>query len=108
MPDRDSFAQQQAASDHVFSFFRKARLDWLLLHFPPRVVRSACVFVNGFITIGVLALRTIPVPDWVKHVIDEWSSSSRHHFGKNISMRLQGRKGYLWAISTSISDSTLK
>ena len=59
MPDRGSSAQQHAAADHVLSFFRKLRLDWLLLHFPPRVVRSAYVFVNGFITIGVLALLAL-------------------------------------------------
>ena len=38
---------------------RRARLDWLLHHFPPRLVRSLYVFVNGFITIGVLALLAL-------------------------------------------------
>jgi CBS domain-containing membrane protein len=55
----DPFAQEHAGADHVFSFFRKLRLDWLLLHFPPRIVRSVYVFVNGFITIGVLALLAL-------------------------------------------------
>jgi CBS domain-containing membrane protein len=59
MKDPDSFAQERASADHVSSFFRKLRLDWLLLHFPPRLVRSAYVFVNGFITIGVLALLAL-------------------------------------------------
>ena len=59
MPDRDSFAQQHAGADHIFSFFRKLRLDWLLLHFPARLVRSAYVFVNGFVTIGALALLAL-------------------------------------------------
>jgi len=59
MRDRDSFPQERASADHVVSFFRKLRLDWLLLHFPPRLVRAAYVFVNGFITIGVLALLAL-------------------------------------------------
>ncbi|HEY6270526.1 MAG TPA: HPP family protein [Terriglobales bacterium] len=59
MRNRGSFAQEHAGADHVFSFFRKLRLDWLLRHFPPRVVRSLYVFVNGFITIGVLALLAV-------------------------------------------------
>ena len=59
MQNRDSFAQQHASADHIVSFFRKLRLDWLLLHFPPRLVRSVYVFVNGFVTIGVLAVLAL-------------------------------------------------
>src|SRR5579864_5594576 len=59
MRNSDSFAQDHASTDHMFSFFRKLRLDWLLLHFPPRLVRSAYVFINGFVTIGVLALLAL-------------------------------------------------
>jgi CBS domain-containing membrane protein len=59
MPDREPFEQQHAGADHIFSFFRRLRLDWLLLHFPPRLVRSVYVFVNGFVTIGVLALLAL-------------------------------------------------
>jgi CBS domain-containing membrane protein len=59
MQNRDSFAQQHASADHIVSFFRKLRLDWLLLHFPPRLVRSLYVFVNGFVTIGVLAVLAL-------------------------------------------------
>ena len=59
MQNRDSFAQQEASADHVVSFFRKLRLDWLLLHFPPRLVRSLYVFVNGFVTIGLLAVLAL-------------------------------------------------
>jgi hypothetical protein len=54
MQNRDSCAQQHASADHIVSFFRKLRLDWLLLHFPPRLVRSVYVFANGFVTIGLL------------------------------------------------------
>lgn len=59
MPDRESFPQQHAGSDHIVSFFQKLRLHWLLLHFPPRLVRSVYVFVNGFVTIGVLAILAL-------------------------------------------------
>jgi|SRR6185437_11237171 len=59
MQNRDSFAQERASAEHIFSFFRRLRLDWLLRHFPPRLVRSVYVFVNGFITIGVLALLAL-------------------------------------------------
>jgi hypothetical protein len=41
MKNRDSFAQEHASADHISSFFRKLRLDRLLLHFLPRLVRSA-------------------------------------------------------------------
>src|SRR6185437_6888619 len=59
MKDRDYLAHEHVDTDHIFSFFRKLRLDWLLLHFPPRLVRSVYVFVNGFITIAVLALLAL-------------------------------------------------
>lgn len=52
----DSFTQEQAGADPILSLLRRLRLDWLLHHFPPRLVRSLYVFVNGFITIGLLAL----------------------------------------------------
>jgi CBS domain-containing membrane protein len=55
----DSPAPQHAGSDHIFSLLRRLRLDWLLHHFPPRLVRSVYMFVNGFITIGVLALLAL-------------------------------------------------
>lgn len=42
--------------DHVLTLVRKFRLDWLLRRFPQRLVRAIYVFINGFITIGLLAL----------------------------------------------------
>lgn len=50
---------EHSGHDHAFLFLRRLRLDWLLDHFPPRLVRSAYVFVNGFITIGLLALLAL-------------------------------------------------
>ncbi|MGB6975361.1 MAG: HPP family protein [Terracidiphilus sp.] len=37
----------------------KLRLDWLLHHFPPRLVRAIYVSINGFVTIGLLALLAL-------------------------------------------------
>jgi CBS domain-containing membrane protein len=55
----DSTARERSGADHIPSLLRRARLDWLLRHFPPRLVRSVYVFVNGFITIAVLALLAL-------------------------------------------------
>ena len=55
----DSIAQERAGPDHILSLLRRLRLDWLLHHFPPRLVRSLYVFVNGFVTIGLLALLAL-------------------------------------------------
>ncbi len=55
----DSVRRNQAGAHHSFSFFRKLRLDWLLLHFPPQIVRALYVLVNGFITIALLALLAL-------------------------------------------------
>ena len=55
----DSFSREHAGADPILSFLRRLRLDWLLHHFPPRLVQSLYVFVNGFITIGLLALLAL-------------------------------------------------
>jgi CBS domain-containing membrane protein len=55
----DLFTQEHAGADHILSLLRRLRLDWLLHRFPPRLVRSFYVFVNGFITIGLLALLAL-------------------------------------------------
>src|SRR6185437_8414126 len=55
----DWFGQEHSGADHILTLLRKLRLDWLLHHFSPRLVRSLYVFVNGFITIGVLAVLAL-------------------------------------------------
>jgi CBS domain-containing membrane protein len=55
----DSTAHEHAGADHILFLLRRLRLDWLLQRFPSRLVRSIYVFVNGFITIGVLALLAL-------------------------------------------------
>jgi len=59
MPQKDSDPQPHAVSDPVLSLFRRLRLHWLLEHFPARLVRSAYVFINGFVTIALLALLAL-------------------------------------------------
>lgn len=57
-PQTDQRAQTDSAHglDHVGVLLAHMRIDWLLKHFPPRVVWAVYVCINGFITIGLLAL----------------------------------------------------
>jgi CBS domain-containing membrane protein len=55
----ENAAPHHTGADHILSLLHRPRLNWLLGHFPPRLVRSAYVFVNGFITIGLLALLAL-------------------------------------------------
>jgi len=54
-----SIPSGRAGTDHILSLLRRLRLNWLLQQFPERLVRSIYVFVNGFITIAVLALLAL-------------------------------------------------
>jgi CBS domain-containing membrane protein len=55
----DLLTEQHSDDDHILFFLRRLRLDWLLHRFPPRLVRSAYLFVNGFITIGLLTVLAL-------------------------------------------------
>ena len=55
----DAITQERAGGDHIVRLLQRIRLDWLLHHFPPKLVQSLYVFVNGFVTIGVLALLAL-------------------------------------------------
>lgn len=46
-------------AEHVFGLIERLRLGWLLKHFPPLLVWSLYVFVNGFATIALLALVAV-------------------------------------------------
>jgi CBS-domain-containing membrane protein len=59
MRNADSSARGHGHPDHTLLLVRKLRLEWLLQHFPPRLIWSAYVFINGFISIGVLALLAL-------------------------------------------------
>jgi CBS domain-containing membrane protein len=63
-PDRQDNKQNHAKAGpgsfhHVGKLLANLRLEWLLQHFSPRLVRAAYVFINGFITIGLLALLAV-------------------------------------------------
>ena len=45
--------------EHVFVLVKRLRLGWLLKHFPPLLVRTLYVFVNGFITIALLSMLAV-------------------------------------------------
>ncbi len=45
--------------EHVAVLLRRVRLSWLLRRFPPRLIWALYVFVNGFITIALLALVAV-------------------------------------------------
>jgi CBS domain-containing membrane protein len=59
MRSPDPAGQPHGGTDHILSLLRRLRLDWLLRHFPPRLVRTAYVFINGFVTIALLALLAL-------------------------------------------------
>ncbi len=42
--------------EHVVVLLEHLRLNWLLRHFPPRIVHALYVLINGFITVAILAL----------------------------------------------------
>jgi len=45
--------------EHVAMLLRHMRMEWLLLHLPPRLVWAVYVGINGFITIALLALLSL-------------------------------------------------
>ncbi|WP_051978216.1 HPP family protein [Edaphobacter aggregans] len=44
---------------HVLELVERLRLTWLLDHLPARLVWSAYMFLNGFMTIALLALLSV-------------------------------------------------
>jgi len=58
--DMHNHASTELSSfEHVGVLLAHMRLEWLLQHFPPRLVWAVYVCVNGFITIGLLALLAL-------------------------------------------------
>ena len=49
----------QNGFEHVSVLLTHMRMEWLLQHFPPRLVWAVYVCVNGFITIGLLGLLAL-------------------------------------------------
>jgi CBS-domain-containing membrane protein len=50
---------ERGGFEHVGGLLARMRMEWLLRHFPPRLVWAVYVCVNGFITIGLLALLAL-------------------------------------------------
>ncbi len=50
---------ENSGFEHVRVLLAHMRMEWLLQHFPPRLVWAVYVCVNGFITIGLLGLLAL-------------------------------------------------
>ena len=59
MNDQTHVKGRFGSIDHVPALLAHLRLEWLLHHFPTRVVWAIYVCINGFITIGLLALLAL-------------------------------------------------
>jgi len=59
MNDQSSANGSPGSIEHVSVLLAHLRLEWLLQHFPTRVVWAIYVCINGFITIGLLALLAL-------------------------------------------------
>ena len=56
---RNNKANGGIGFEHVAVLLGRIRLSWLLRRFPPRLIWALYVFVNGFITIALLALVAV-------------------------------------------------
>lgn len=52
-------SEWRAGFEHIAVLFTHLRMAWLLKHLPPRLVWAVYVGVNGFVTIGLLALLAL-------------------------------------------------
>ena len=59
MNNQNQVNGRSASIEHVSVLLAHLRLEWLLQHFPTRVVWAIYVCINGFITIGLLALLAL-------------------------------------------------
>ena len=59
MNNQSSANRRSGSIEHVSVLLAHLRLEWLLQHFPTRVVWAIYVCINGFITIGLLALLAL-------------------------------------------------
>jgi CBS domain-containing membrane protein len=50
---------EHSGFEHVGALLTHMRMEWLLQHFPPRLVWAVYVCVNGFITIGLLGMLAL-------------------------------------------------
>ncbi len=59
MDKQNQVSATHGSFEHIPALLAHLRLDWLLQHFPSRVVWAVYVCINGFITIGLLALLAL-------------------------------------------------
>lgn len=57
--ERNDARAEHNGFEHVGVLLTHMRMEWLLQHFPPRLVWAVYVCVNGFITIGLLGLLAL-------------------------------------------------
>ncbi len=50
---------EHSGFEHVGVLLTHMRMEWLVQHFPPRLVWAVYVCINGFITIGLLGLLAL-------------------------------------------------
>ena len=59
MNNQNQVNGRSGSIEHISVLLAHLRLEWLLQHFPTRVVWAIYVCINGFITIGLLALLAL-------------------------------------------------
>lgn len=59
MDEQNHASATHSNFEHVAVLLAHMRLQWLLQHFPPRLMWAVYVCINGFITIGLLALLAL-------------------------------------------------
>jgi hypothetical protein len=59
MDEQNRASATHSNFEHVAVLLAHMRLQWLLQHFPPRLMWAVYVCINGFITIGLLALLAL-------------------------------------------------
>ncbi|HZL29338.1 MAG TPA: HPP family protein [Acidobacteriaceae bacterium] len=57
--ERNQTTAEHRGFEHVGVLLAHMRLEWLLQHFPSRLVWAVYVCINGFITIGLLAVLAL-------------------------------------------------
>src|ERR1700679_1374708 len=57
--EHDDARAEHSGFEHVGILLTHMRMEWLLQHFPPRLVWAVYVCVNGFLTIGLLGLLAL-------------------------------------------------
>jgi CBS domain-containing membrane protein len=57
--EKDLAGEWHTGFEHALVLLKHLRMEWLLKHLPPRFVWAIYVGINGFVTIGLLALLAL-------------------------------------------------